>query len=830
MKSLSWKIQRMRMMNPVEISIRTSREVRNLLDHLLLTTGVSPRSLGAEIACGEETLGFPFQGRFFFDPQDELLRARLTPLCARCLREADDALTHRISVLGRSYDLGPDIDWHYDYRLGHRCPNRYSSFIDLKDPGSEESIRWVWYFNRHKHLAALGRAYFVTQRKEYAQEILRQLCAWIEQNPPCVGVNWTAPLEIALRLFSWMWAIFPLKNFEGFTPPVQRVVLRSILLQMRHMFRNLSTHSSANNHLITQGMTLFVVGTLLSGAREGGQWRDRGLSILWEEIFGQTYADGVSKEHSLHYHCFVCELYAVALIFAQRNGIQVPVKVRERFAKMCEFVMCVSEKDGNMPAVGDSDDQTVVLPVEEKSFLDGLMACASYVTGEGKFAQTLNEIPVEAALLVGNEGLERFQEKTRATPDRRGAEAGTDRSESAEVRGSRVFSEGGYYVFADSCDGLESRCVFDCGELGLGKTAAHGHADCLSITMTLNGREVLIDPGTFTYHSRPEWRAYFRSTNAHNTVTIDGVSQSEMLGPFVWRARATPKLEDVAMETSFDFVAGSHDGYRRLSDPVKHKRVVVLVRPAFLIIVDSLSAKGSHQYEQNFHFAGEVSLSSETHSVRISPGGAGSETLLFSSLLARGKGALISGQENPIMGWRSRVFWQKEPCRCLSMRGEFRGPLLIESCILSVPSEHRQEQIVSFSDASPEGRLYSLVKRQTPLYSETSLINLSKGQVGEECLQSDAAYLCLREFPATGALELFGRNVGSVLRHGEPILQAPRKFAFIKVRIENETVRFEARGAGSVLVRARQSANVVSSMPLVDYAREGDFIRISAET
>jgi hypothetical protein len=830
MKSLSWRIQRMRMMSPLELGIRTSREVRNLLDHVLLTTGVSPRSLSSEIPCGEETKGFPFRGRFFFDPQDEFLRARLGPLSARYINEADDALAHRVSLLGQSYDLGRDIDWHYDYRLGRRCPNRYSSFIDLKDPGFEESIRWVWYFNRHKHLGALGRAYFVTQKKEYGQEILRQLCAWIEQNPPCVGVNWTAPLEIALRLFSWMWAIFPLKNFDGFTPLVQRTIARSIALQMRYMFRNLSTYSSANNHLVTQAMTLFVVGTLLSDASEAEKWRNKGLSILWQEILGQTYSDGVSKEHSFHYHCFVCELYAVALIFAERNGVDIPFRVKERFARMCDFLLSVASEDGKMPAVGDSDDQTVVLPANERGLFEGLMVCASSVTGESRFAHRLNDIPLEAALLIGNEGLERLQAKARDTSDQNRLRAIAEKDQRATIRSSKVFSEGGYCILADESNGIESWCVFDCGELGLGKTAAHGHADCLSVAMMVNGRDVLIDPGTFTYHSRPEWRAYFRSTNAHNTVTVDGLSQSEMLGPFVWGPRAAPKLEDVAMEGSFDFVAGSHDGYQRLSNPVKHKRVLVLVKPAFFIIVDSLTTRGRHQYEQNFHLNGEASLSTEEGLVRVSSGGAGFESLLLSPLLARGLGALLSGQEKPIVGWRSRVFWQKEPCQCLSIKGEFRGPLLLESCILNIPSGDSQRQVVSFSNSNPEGRVYSLVKRKTPLYSETSLINLSNGQAGERCLESDAAYLCVREFPASGALEIFGRNVGRVLRNGEPLVEAPEKFAFMKVRIEEEKVRFEARGAGTVLVRAPRSANVVSSIPIVDYTREGDFIRISAET
>jgi hypothetical protein len=821
MKSLVWKIQRMQLMSPAEMGVRAGREVRNLVDHLLLISGLSrPPGING-LGTGEVgTLSF-LEGKFFYDFTDEATRSELNRLAPADPEEADAAIAHRVSVLGRQYELGTDIDWQFDYRLGRKCPTLYWSLIDLKDPHLEESIRWVWYLNRHRHLAALGRAYFVSRKREYAEEIIDQLRGWIEQNPPGSGVNWAASLEIALRMFSWLWALFPLKGFDGLTPQVERSIMQSMGLQITHMFKNLSTFSSANNHLIAQGMSLLFAGTLLHRMRGAARWKERGLSILWEQLLRQTFPDGVSREQSMHYHCFVVEMYSIVLLFARSNGIEVPERVRERFGKMCRFILEVSTAGGKMPDIGDSDDQTVILPQDTRLLFRSLMACAGCITGEEDYCQCAAEMPQEAAFLLGAHGLESVY--------------GTRRRFSGEARhdktaASRVFPEGGYFVLCGDDGGTESRCVFDCGELGLGRTAAHGHADCLSVTLSAGEGEILIDPGTFTYHSQPEWRTYFRSTGAHNTVTIDGRSQSQMVGPFVWKERAKPRLEEVALESCFDLVSGSHDGYSRLADPVKHKRTVVLVKPSFLIVVDELTGRERHEYEQNFHFGGRASLNASEGTVRVSSRDGELAAVLFSPSVAGGRGVLVSGREVPEpLGWRSGRFWEKTPCDTLSVKGTFEGTIMLDGCIANVTSQESRIPVVSFSETDPQGRRHSVVRRETPSFRETSLINLSDGWAGEKCLESDAAYVCMREYPDTGGIEIFGRNVGNVSREGETLLQSSEKFAFLRVKVENGTVKLEAKGSGTIMFRSDTAGRVVSSAERLDYEKKGRFIRISIE-
>lgn len=65
-----------------------------------------------------------------------------------------------------------------------------------------------------------------------------------------------------------------------------------------------------------------------------------------------------------------------------------------------------------------------------------------------------------------------------------------------------------------------------CGEIGQNGNGGHAHNDQLSITLRIDGKDIIVDPGTYLYTPLPEQRNEFRSTTAHFTVQKDGVEQN----------------------------------------------------------------------------------------------------------------------------------------------------------------------------------------------------------------------------------------------------------------------------------------------------------------
>ena len=214
--------------------------------------------------------------------------------------------------------------------------------------------------------------------------------------------------------------------------------------------------------------------------------------------------------------------------------------------------------------------------------------------------------------------------------------------------------------------------VFDCGELGFGAIAAHGHADALSFTLRAFGEDVLVDPGTYDYFTYPEWRRYFRSTRAHNTVEVDGLDQSTMEGPFLWGQRAQARC--LAWEPAPDGgrVSGEHDGYCRLPDPVTHRRTLELGGvPPVLTITDRIAAEDLHEVALAFHAAETADVEQvgpRCFEIRVE---GGTVRLTLDAALSVER---LQGSEPPRGGWVSRGYHRRLPATTLVGRARSRGP------------------------------------------------------------------------------------------------------------------------------------------------------------
>src|SRR5690606_14100674 len=245
---------------------------------------------------------------------------------------------------------------------------------------------------------------------------------------------------------------------------------------------------------------------------------------------------------------------------------------------------------------------------------------------------------------------------------------------------TRAFPHGGYYVLGRSFGAPdEVRAVFDAGPLGFLSIAAHGHADCLSLTLSVAGREQLVDPGTYVYHAEREWRDYFRGTAAHNTVRVDGVDQSRIGGQFLWLDKAEAQVEHFESTPDHDEVAASHDGYERLPDPVRHERRVRFDKRANAFeVVDRLLCRGEHDVERCWHFSEQCRVALDGRSAFSDDG---EVRLRIDVDEADAVPVMLHGSTEPIGGWVSRGFRQKTPSTTLAYRNRISGDTLLRTLI-----------------------------------------------------------------------------------------------------------------------------------------------------
>jgi len=239
------------------------------------------------------------------------------------------------------------------------------------------------------------------------------------------------------------------------------------------------------------------------------------------------------------------------------------------------------------------------------------------------------------------------------------------------ARRPRTFEPGGYYILGSDFEtSREVRMVVDAAPLGYLSLAAHGHADALSFTLSVAGIPMLIDPGTYCYHTQRRWRDYFKGTSAHNTVRVDGVDQSVSGGNFLWVRHANARCTALELNTDAERIVAEHDGYLRLDDPVLHRREIVYERAAAAVsVADHIVCSSEHHIEIFWHFAADCSVTLSDSIATVIRDQVVLELRWPAQLRAR----LVRGSEDPCLGWVSKRLDEKTPSPTLVIEGDIAG-------------------------------------------------------------------------------------------------------------------------------------------------------------
>ena len=566
---------------------------------------------------------------------------------------------------------GP-LDWSRDYRNGVSAPAKFYGDIDYRDAREVGDVKMTWELNRHQFLPRWAAE---TRPDDVAGRAIAALITdWIRANPRYVGINWGSSLEAALRILSWGIAL-DLTRDSAALREARPTIAAAVREQAQFIRTTLSLHSSANNHLTGELTGLLAAATFFPELPEARAWGEFAFRSILREADRQVFADGVAREQAIYYHHYVAEYIATAIALMHRTGraAEVPTQLLERLFRMIVVVHAATDDEGHPFDIGDTDDGAV-------TGLNGDAAAGVYEsllwTGHRLFgAQEFAQHAAAIAQAAGREPApdpktEYWWGHLEAPLLARVVPAGPD----------FFFPEGGWFITRRS-DGWQS--LFKGGPFGYPSIAAHAHADQLSFQLRFGATDVLTDSGTYCYHTMEAWRRAFRSTTAHNTVTVDERDQAEVGGAFLWSTHADAALAPEMSGTDFR-VTGTHDGYQRLSDPVRHQRTLRAAAdgesPSWTIIDDLRGKRGStnHDFELSWNLGPRVTVTQlHSDSARTPSGEAGflltaldmPDLLLAISAQAPATFCIRHSEEGPPpRAWWSRRYLHKEAISQISAR------------------------------------------------------------------------------------------------------------------------------------------------------------------
>jgi hypothetical protein len=535
------------------------------------------------------------QPKFFFDHQGgdlaeraSLLHSYLPGEAEAIIQDADNVCRHKLCLLGyENINYGPSIDWHSDPVHGKRSPLRPWFRIPFLNFDLIGDHKIIWELNRHQHLVTLAKAWALTGNPAYVKECLDQFYSWQKHNPYPLGINWASTLEVAFRTLSWLWVRFMLASCPECPLQFETDLLSALQSNGRYIERYLSTFFSPNTHLLGEVVALFFLGTLCPEISVAERWQRNGWSSILRESKRQVRSDGVYFEQSLYYHVYALDFFLHARVLAAKNRLEIPEAFDNVIQRMLGVLQALSAS-GPPEGFGDDDGGRIFNPRRNRvEHMTDPLSLGAVLYGSSVHSNT--GVTEEAIWLFGAEAI-----KALARPQ---PEISTS---------AKALQDGGVYVMYDR-DPCPQQMWLDGGPQGTGN-AGHGHADALSVRYSLDRHRILIDSGTYCYVSDHGDRNQFRGTAAHNALIVDGLDQAVPEGPFAWSLIPNVKVEAWMNGATFDFFVGSHDGYRRLQDPVLHRRFVFHVKGGFWLVRDLADGRGNHRLESFWHFAPDLKV------------------------------------------------------------------------------------------------------------------------------------------------------------------------------------------------------------------------------
>ena len=326
------------------------------------------------------------------------------------------------------------------------------------------------------------------------------------------------PYCIARRIPTWIYLVANQPDSDFRTR-----LLESLCCQTQHLCQNLET-DIGGNHLL-EDLLAIAFASLAIESEKSEEWLDFAFPLLKTELQKQVLSNGEHFELAPTYHCQMLGSLLRFLCLAKSANRKVHESCQPTAERMLTFLRRIQHPDGEIAMLGDS----------------GL--------GESPSCEALYSL-----------------------------------ADLAEIRGDDQTAKNGstnrYFVLQTGEGSSEIRAIFDAGETAAQHLPAHGHCDLTGLEISVGSNRWFVDSGNYNYED-DRWRAYCRSSLAHNVLTIEGQNSSNVWSKFRMGDRGKILKRECGTEGQIDWAFASHNGYQRLGAPSTNRTVAALPDGAF---------------------------------------------------------------------------------------------------------------------------------------------------------------------------------------------------------------------------------------------------------
>ncbi|MFB6719413.1 alginate lyase family protein [Kribbella sp. NPDC056345] len=352
-------------------------------------------------------------------------------------------------------------------------------------------------------------------------------------------------------------------------------------------------------------------------------------------------------------------------------------------------------------------------------------------------------------------------------------------------------------------------------------TASHRHPDDLSLVMSAYGRPLIVDSGVGDYSATPTNDWMRRTTEAHNTIEVDGKPQTAGVprATSLWRSNA-----------GLDVYRGTTKGYQ----PVVHDRAVYFIKPGYWVVSDDLTGDtAAHDYRQLWHFPGDpVTVNPKTkvatvgfdtvpgatpgagvQLVPVAPAGAALTPTVHKTGAVRVGEQVLTNVDYLSYDWRATGATGLDTVVVPGKAGA--APKVAAKRIAMPGVDHSVATAMEIGLPNANGRFY-LSREATPSWRA----------FGAATTNAETAYL---ERGSNGRLTRYALTRGSVLvDHGAPVVAASAPVSDVSVELRGTAAQISLGDpfTGRLTINAPKVKTVTVNGTPTAFIRTGDLITL----
>lgn len=455
-----------------------------------------------------------------------------------------------INQISNTYQF---IDWQLDVRSGFRFDVKKQFDDQLIDQTKNVDIKNCWELGRLQHFSQMALAAHNSSNKlAIILEFKNQSLDFIISNPIGMGVQWACAMDVGIRVSNWLVALDLFCQIdetnildENFTALFTDYIHKHVEFIMAHLEEK---EGAAGNHYLFNLVGVLFATSYFSEKEESLRWRKFAEAEMQKEFFKQFFSDGGNFEGSTTYHCLSAEaiLYGTALMLS--NDKRLSKEYIQLLDNVFHFIKDVLKPNGEMSQFGDNDSGRLFafssnyLNEKNESKKTSLLNYDFLVNGfSGLFKdgenpslehniieQLSKNKKIENKLSEKENGFQLRNEKHQLQQPKTTV---IEFDSNIDLDKISLFSydQFGVYGFKSSEFYLAISAI---SNKKMHHSWGHVHNDKLSFDLQVNNKDLVRDPGSYTYSAFPNKRNEFRGVKAHNSIVVEGVEQNKSIGLF----------------------------------------------------------------------------------------------------------------------------------------------------------------------------------------------------------------------------------------------------------------------------------------------------------